>query len=257
MHPHMALFKKHWDSFNFNPRDPVEWGKWRTPPKRDKTDVAIYYDRLRTLVRALVEDPRFEVTDCERLQASFAKRKTISVEEIPAIRRSLLERLGPVESLWCVSDVFQAAVRLLRGEKSHAPGYVYGFLEPPVGVKSAKKVKSADLKAAADKIDLSTFIPPEIDVGGTLIGPADFLFAALEFLETGADEIKVEPRDQLGPLHQLNPSLATYNMKGGWPLYEDSFEDRYLTARLRLQLWTLRYEPSIKASPVTIKPSGK
>ncbi|MBO5939581.1 MAG: hypothetical protein J6R18_00090, partial [Kiritimatiellae bacterium] len=49
----------------------------------------------------------------------------------------------------------------------------------------------------------------------------------------------------------------TYNMKGGWPLYEDSFEDKYLTARLRLQLWTLRYEPSIKASPVAIKPSGK
>ena len=246
MHPHMALFKKHWDSFNFNPRDPVEWGKWRTPPKRDKMDVAIYYDRLRTLVRALVEDPRFEVTDCERLQASFAKRKTISVEKIPAIRRSLLERLGPVESLWCVSDVFQAVVKLLRGEKSHVPGYVYGFLKPPVGVKAAKKVKSAYLKAAAAKIDLSTFIPHEIDVGGTLIGPADFLFAALEFLETGADEINVEPRDQLGPIHQLNPSLATYNMKGGWPLYEDSFEDRYLTARLRLQLWTLRYEPSIK-----------
>ena len=39
------------------------------------------------------------------------------------------------------------------------------------------------------------------------------------------------------------PTLATHGMKGGWPLYEDSFEDKYLTPRLRLQLWTLRYEP--------------
>jgi hypothetical protein len=57
----------------------------------------------------------------------------------------------------------------------------------------------------------------------------------------------VQPRDQLGPIHLLMPTLATYSMKGGWPLYEDSFEDRYLTPRLRLQLWTLRYEPSVEA----------
>ena len=36
-------------------------------------------------------------------------------------------------------------------------------------------------------------------------------------------------------------------MKGGWPLYLDTFEDKYLTPRLRLQLWTLRYEPSLEA----------
>lgn len=37
---------------------------------------------------------------------------------------------------------------------------------------------------------------------------------------------------------------------GGWPLYLDSYEDRYLTDRLRLQLWTLRYEPSIETAPL-------
>ena len=246
MHPHMALSKQHWDGPNFNPRDPVKWGEWRPTPKRDKTDVAIYYDRLRTLVRALVKDPRFEVTDCERLQAGFAPRKAITAKEIPEIRKSLAARLGPIKSLWCVSDAFQASVRLLKGEASHKPGYVYGFLEPPRGVASATSVKASDLKAAAAKIDLDTFIPPEIDVGGVKIGPADFLFAALEALETGASEVVVQPRDQLGPIHLLMPTLATYSMKGGWPLYEDSFEDRYLTPRLRLQLWTLRYEPSVE-----------
>ena len=247
MHPHMAISKRHWDGVNFNPRDPVKWGEWRPTPKRDKVDVAIYYDRLRTLVRALVKDPRFEVTDCERLQAGFAPRKVITLREVPEIRKSLAARLGPVKSLWCVADAFQAAVRLLNGEVSHKPGYVYGFLKPPKGVTAATVVKTSDLRAAAARIDLDTFIPPEIDVGGVRIGPADFLFAALEALETGAGEVTVQPRDQLGPIHTLMPLLATYSMKGGWGIYEDSFEDRYLTPRLRLHLWTLRYEPSVEA----------
>ncbi len=247
MHPHMALSKRHWDGPNFNPRDPVEWGKWRPTPKRDKMDVAIYYDRFRTLVRALVKDGRFEVTDCERLYKSFARRVPIGKAEVGQIRRSLDRRLGPIASRWCVSDAFQAAVKLLRGEKSHMPGYVYGFLHPPKGVEKATKVKASDLKAVAAKIDLGTFIPPEIEVGGVKIGPADFLYAALEVIDTGADEVTVKPRDQLGPIHQLMPTLATYSMKGGWGLFMDSFEDKYLTARLRLQLWTLWYEPSIEA----------
>ncbi len=246
MHPHMALSSQHWDGPNFNPRDPVEWGKWRPTPKRDKTDVAIYYDRLRTLVRTLVNDPRFEVTDCERLERAFAKRVPIARQEISDIRKSLAVRLGPIGSRWCVADAFQAVVKILRGEKSHMPGYVYGFLHPPKGVEKATKVKAADLRAAAAKIDLGTFMPPEIEVGGVKIGPADFLYAALEVIDTGADEVTVKPRDQLGPIHQLMPTLATYSMKGGWGLFMDSFEDKYLTARLRLQLWTLRYEPSIE-----------
>ena len=242
MHPHMALSSQHWDSPNFDPRDPVEWGKWRPTPKRDKRDVAVYYDRLRELVRALKTDVRFEVTDCEKLVATFEPRKTITKREVPAIRASLLQRLGPIGSSWCVSDAFQAAVRLLRGETVHEPGYVYGFLKPPCGVVETVRVKAVDLRTAAAKIDLGTFIPPAIAVGGREIGPADFLYAALEVLETGADEVAVVPRDQLGPIASLMPSLATYSMKGGWPLYEDTFEDKYLTARLRLQLWTLRYE---------------
>ena len=245
MHPHMALSKQHWDGPNFNPRDPVEWGKWRPTPKRDKVDVAVYYDRLRAFVHALANDRRFEVTDCEKLYKSFRPRRTITGKEIPGIRKSLLQRLGPIGSQhtpWCVADAFQAAVKLLRGEGSHLPGRVYGFLEPPKGVTGPVEVSARDLQAAAKGIDLTTFIPSEIVVGGVKIGPADFLYAALEVLETGAEKVTVVPRDQLGPIRELMPSLATYTMKGGWPLYEDSFEDRYLTPRLRLQLWTLRYE---------------
>ena len=242
MHPHMAVSKEHFDGPNFNPRDPVAWGCWRATPKRDPRDVAVFYDRLRAFVHALKADARFDVTDCEKLEASFAPRRAISGREVPEIRASLLQRIGPIASSWCVADAFQAAVKLLRGEARHVPGRVYGFLEPPRGVAAATTVKTADLRAAAKKIDLGTFLPPEIDVGGVRIGPADFLLAALEALETKAEAVRVAPRDQLGPIGTLMPSLSTYSMKGGWPLYEDTFEDAYLTPRLRLQLWTLRYE---------------
>ena len=39
--------------------------------------------------------------------------------------------------------------------------------------------------------------------------PADFLFAALEVLETGADEVTVAPREQLGDIARYLPKMAT------------------------------------------------
>ena len=78
-------------------------------------------------------------------------------------------------------------------------------------------------------------------VGGTDLGAADFLVAALEALETGADEVRVGPREQLGDVARLLPGLAGFTTRGKWRYAED-YEDRYLSDRLRLQLWTLRYE---------------
>ena len=102
------------------------------------------------------------------------------------------------------------------------------------------EVSAADLKAAAAKIDLSTFIPAEIAVGAKTIGPADFLFAALEVLETGAESVKVVPREQLGSFKEV-PGVEAMKISGKW-LHPDSFKDECLSERLRLQLWTLRIE---------------
>ena len=244
MHPHMALNTRHWDGVNLKPGEEAEWGKWREAPHRDPLDVAVYYDRLEALVRALKADPRFDVTDCEKLYASFKPRRNITREELPKIRESLARRLGPVErpGSWCVADVFQAVVKMLRGEKSVAPGYVWGFLEPPKGVSHPVDVTADALRTAAKGIDLSTFIPSEIAVGGTTIGPADFLFASLDVLADGAEKVTVTPRDQLGPIRELMPSLATYSTAGQWGIYRPDYKDRYMTPRLRLQLWTLRHE---------------
>ena len=242
MHPHMALNKEHWDAVNFTPGDEAEWGKWRKAPARDEGDIREFYRRFRTVVEAIVRDPRFEVTDCEKLLASFAPRRPITAADLPRIRASFAKRLAPIGNDWCVADAFQAAVKFLRGEKSHVPGRVYGFLEPPVGVAEDRTLHASEIRDAAAKIDLSAFIPPVIEVGGVMIGPADFLFAALEVLTTGKDAVRIVPRDQLGPIGELMPSLAKFSTVGWWPIYHSDYKDTYMTPRLRLQLWTLRYE---------------
>lgn len=84
-------------------------------------------------------------------------------------------------------------------------------------------------------------LPPKIDVGGVSVGPADFLIAALEVLETGAERVTVRPREQLGDIASKMPNLAKFSHAGTW-IYWPQFKDRYLSDRLRFQFWTLRFE---------------
>ena len=85
------------------------------------------------------------------------------------------------------------------------------------------------------------FLPVSIDVGGVGIGPADFLFSALEILETGAEEVAVEPRDQLGDIARYLPKMAAANFRGTW-IYAEGYKDEWTSNRLRWQFWTFRYE---------------
>ena len=243
MHPHMAVCTRHPDGLNWDKRNMTPYGKWVSPPHRDPAVTAEYYRRLRKFVRIVKEDPRFEITDCRKLMEAEIPRRPITRADIPAIRASLGKALAPVEApaSWSVADCFQAAVRLLRGETAYVPDKVYGFLETPRGVSTPTTVRTADLRAAAARISLDRFLPAAVRVGGTDLGAADFLFAALEALETGADEIRVVPREQLGDVARLLPGLAGFTTRGKWRYAED-YEDRYLSDRLRLQLWTLRYE---------------
>lgn len=142
---------------------------------------------------------------------------------------------------WSVYDVFQAAAALLRGETSYLPTKAYGFLARPQGVKVATRIRAADLRVAAAKLPRTGFVPPEIDVGGTKIGSADFLFAALEVLTTGADEVTAEPREQLGSYRNC-PSLEHVNIKDGRIIHSPDLNGKLLDERLKLQLWTLRFE---------------
>ena len=90
-------------------------------------------------------------------------------------------------------------------------------------------------------IDLTEFIPPAIRVGDKMIGPADFLYAALEVLETGAASVELAPREQLGDFADV-PTLADVDIFSGWPIHAKTLNNDLLNERLKLQLWTLRFE---------------
>ena len=94
---------------------------------------------------------------------------------------------------------------------------------------------------AAKRMDISRFLPVSVEVGGVRIGPADFLFAALEAIETGAEEVAVAPRDQLGDIALYLPKMAKANFKGTW-IYVPEYQDNWTSNRLRWQFWTFRYE---------------
>ena len=242
MHPHMAVKTDHWDAVNYRGANHCEWRKWKSAPDRDPCDTAVFYERLKAFIRMLKADPRFEFSDIASLRDSLRFRRPITAANVPAIRAALLGDFNCVKSpaSWSVADVFQACVKLLRGESGHMPGKAYGFLSRPVGVSSPVEVSAADLRAAAAKIDLGTFVPSQIGVGGKMIGPADFLFAALEVLETGAEKVTVAPREQLGSFKEA-PGLEKMNIAKSW-VHSPEFADAHLSERLRLQLWTLRIE---------------
>lgn len=242
MHPHMAVKTCHWDSLNYKKGNLVPWRAWKEAPDRPAAETAAFYARLRAFIRALKADGRFALTDLEAIAGGLRPRVAVTRADLPALRAALARELTCVRApaSWSVADVFQAAVRLLRGETPPPPGKVYGFLSRPRGVAAAVEVSADDLRRAAAALDLETFIPPDVCVGGQAIGPADFLMAALDALVTGAERVTVRPREQLGSFREV-PGIERMHLADSW-VHTEAFRDAHLSERLRLQLWTLRIE---------------
>ena len=246
MHPNQAVCKRFWDDLNFRQgKNARPWGEWEISPRRTEEETAVVYRRLRKLIRAIKSDSRFRITNLREIAGRIKPRCEMTVADVHAIKRALEADFGPVSipASYSVADVFQGAVRFLRGEKSFVPGKAYGFLVPPKGIEMPTRILARDLREAAEKIDFSGYLPSEIDVGGVKIGPADFLFAALEVLDSGAEEVLLESRPQLGSFGGV-AKLETLKVSGTdkWIIHSPDFKDEYLSDRLRLQLWTLRYE---------------
>jgi len=243
MHPCMLNCEEFWDGVNYSRGNLCAFGKWKVPKQRSKADRNKFLRRYRDLVRAVKADPRFEITDAAALEAARRPRRAIRREDVPAIRAALAKRLGPVREPgeWCLADVFHAAAGFLRGEEKSEPGKAYGFLYEPKGVANEMTVSAAALRAAALRFDDKGFLPAEIHVGGTVVGPADFLYAALEVLATGAERVVVRPRDQLGDIRHYLPRMAEASFGGTW-IYAPEYRDEWTSNRLRWQFWTFRYE---------------
>jgi len=241
-HPNRVHGTEFWDILNFKGVNLNAWGRWKYAEEHPVEESQAYLGFIRTCLRKIKADPRFKVTTLAEIDARKRPRRIIRPADVPAIRRSLAAAFGPVREpgSWSLSDCFVAAVRFLCGETSFLPSFAYGFLRTPTGVSAPTRVRREDLVRAAQAMDVSRFLPSSVVVGARTLGPADFLFAALEALETGADEILVSPKEQRGGFGPF-PSLEKMTLKGTW-LFPDDFEDRFVSESIRNQIWTLRYE---------------
>ncbi|MBR1921535.1 MAG: hypothetical protein IJ829_05985 [Kiritimatiellae bacterium] len=265
LHPCMAVNAEFWDSVNYNKGNFCAFGKWNVPRRRPAADTALYYARIRELLRRLKRDGRFSFVTLAGKAAAERPRQPIRrdmcrdfsdalfvshFERVPCGAASI-EWFEPTPGeVWTrqvsysLAEVFQAAVTFLRDDSvlTFAPLKAYGFLEKPTALERPVPLKAADLRETAKKIDLSRHLPASIDVGGTKVGPADFLKAALDVLATGKDVSEVSPSD--GPIDPLGdlarfPLLKDFHPAGSWVFYP-AYKDEYTSDRLRWQVWTWR-----------------
>lgn len=240
-HPNAAMFSEFWDSVNYFKKNDCEFGNWKPCKRRPVEETEKYYNSLKRFIKLIKADNRFNITSFSELKGNLAakKERVIKKDDIPFIKNELEKNFAPIDNPSCsISDIFLAVCDFLKGENEHTCGMVYGFLDTPCSVDKEIIVTADEIILASASINTQRFLPAKITVGKHTIGPADFLFAALDVL-CGAHEATIAPKAQLPSLDMM-PRLRDVNFKGGW-IQSDDFEDKYISKRLRLQCWTMRY----------------
>ena len=240
-HPNMAIFPEFWDKLNYYKENLSEFGKWIYPERRPLEVTERFYDNFRRFVRLVKADGRFKITGYEEIakRLSAEGERRITPADAPQILEKLKERFGYIShpvSL-CIADCMLAARDFLLGKESHACGEVFGFLDTPYAITEPTSVTKDELVKSAEAIKDGEFLPSEIFVGGKRLGPADWIFAALEAV-CGKDDIKILPKEQLPSLDVI--PRTKHARFTGW-MHSDEFEDKYLSKRLKLQGYTLRF----------------
>jgi hypothetical protein len=194
------------------------------------------------MVKLIKADPRFRITTYKEISEEIATEgdRVVRATDIPEIARKLnksFENIRTPVSL-SISDIALACRNLLLGKKEHKCGDVYGFLTAPYAINEEIILSAEDIIEGAKQIEDDKMLPSYIMAGDKKIGPADWLFGALQVLQ-GKSEVVLTPRAQL-PSLDIIPETRDAYFKGTWR-HSDSFEDKYLSDRLRYQAWTLRF----------------
>lgn len=241
-HPHASIFKEHWDVVNYDKENTYPFGQWKAAERRNNKDTERFYDNLVLLSRLVKNDSRFRITTFGETATELAARpaRRVTAADIPRLREWTAHGLKPTEGeeSLSVADMFLACQALLCGKSEHICGKTKGFLEPPRGITHPVTVSADEIRESAKSFSSDDFLPVRIWVNGKAVGPADWLYAAMAVL-CGEETVTLTPTDQLVPLDIL-PGVKNCLFKGTWR-HSDDFEDRYLSDRLRLQCWTLRF----------------
>lgn len=240
-HPNNALFTESWDEVNYYKENHCEFGQWKECQRRPIEQTERFYRNIRKFVKLIKQDERFNITSYKELREKLSEKgeRKITKADFPLIKKHLETDFAPMATpiSLSISDMFLAAKDLLSGKEEHICEKVYGFLDTPYAIKEAVTLRKTDIIESARKINTRRFLPVKINVGGIDIGPGDWLRAAASVL-CGEDEVSIRPDTQL-PSFDMVPRLKNLKLFG-W-MQSDNFEDKYLSDRLRLQIWTMRF----------------
>lgn len=240
-HPDKSICAEWWDELNYM-KSNCEWGKWKMSRLRPKEETERFYSNYRRMVQLIKADPRFRIRTYDDIADDLAAMpvRYLTRKDMSRIAAELKQKFSPVkwEQSYCLSDIFLACRDFLLGKENHECGFVYGFLNRPDGITESVTVTAADMIDSAEKMNTDNYLPEVIRVGNKMLGAGDWLRAALQIVG-GSEVAVVEPDVQL-PSLDAHPLIKNMNLKGTW-CHSDSFEDRYLSDRLRWQSWTLRY----------------
>lgn len=243
-HPNAAVYASSstWDIENYCKKNLCEFGHWKEVPRRDEAEVERFYANIRKFIKFLKADKRFNITNYSELAETLSeeKKRVVTKNDIPYIDETLKKEFTSIRKpiSLSLSDVFLACHSLLNGEEEHICGKVYGFLDTPYAITEKVTLSAEDIAAAAKAMDVSGFLPEKISVGKVDVGPADFMRAALKVLQ-GENTVTITPDTQL-PSLEILPKTNKCNFKT-WIIQSDEFEDNYLSKRLKLQAWTMRF----------------
>ncbi len=244
-HPNITVKKEFWDALNYAHGNLREYGDWIEAEDRTPEEIQYLRNRFRELIRALKEDNHFRITDIRKLneQKRSLPAREIRLSDLTGIRDALNTQFYPPrDGAYSIAEVFHACVGFLNGADVFRPEEhkLYGFLDVPKGITEPVTLSHQDITVTACNVDWGEFLPAEIAVGGKMIGPADFLFAMLEVLTTDSDEITLIPREQNVMYPELEELCWAHMDSSNW-MHNHDFHDEYVSHRLRLQSWTLRY----------------
>lgn len=244
-HPNMIIKSDFWDAVNYHKENLVPFGEWIEPKDLPTEITEKVLENMRVLIRLIKADPRFRITTYSELARELESDGERIVEQIdvPKLYNSIKNEFFPVQAPTSLSlaDMMLACRDFLQGKNEHVCGDVYGFLSKPYEIEKSITVSAEDIISASYQIKDGEFLPEKIKVGEEYIGPADWLFGAMEVI-LGAISVEIAPKPQLPSLDCM-PEVRDSSFKGTWQ-HSDSFEDKYLSDRLRYQSWTMRFRKS-------------
>lgn len=245
-HPNMVPYQQFWDAVNLQGENRVSWGQWVEPQRRAPEEEERFYRELRRMIRALKAHGGFEFVDNAQVYARLAcgRRPALERAWLPELRAQLAERFFFVRhagACYSLAELFFACAHFLAGRTGAcAAENALGPVDRPYAAPQRLHLERAALAEAAGRLDRALPVPAQLEVGGQLIGPADFLRAALALLAEGGDSVEVEPGAPL-PDTSAFYRMDDFRLAGTW-MHSERFSFEGVIDRLRWQAWSIHPE---------------